>query len=70
MLMHTNENYLVTADTDKGLYDVVNRRSGIVEYSNTALPKCIIAADEWNRVIIQSQPKESTTGELIPFKPR
>lgn len=70
MLMHTNDNYIVTADTEKGLYDVVNRKSGIIEYSNTALPKCIIAAEEWNRVIVQSQPKEQKTGEIIPIKPR
>ena len=69
MLMHTNENYVVTANPERGMYEVVNRISLIPEYTSEALPKCIIAADEWNRVIIQHQPKEET-GEIIPFKPR
>lgn len=70
MLMYENESYQVTTDPDGEAYLVVNKLSGHVEYTNTVLPKCIIAANEWNRVIVETKPKEATTSEVIPFKPR
>lgn len=48
-----NPDYIVTPDSDNDKYDVVNRTTGILEYSNSQLPKALAVAQEFHLFLKQ-----------------
>lgn len=51
MEMYRNDNYKIVGNAERSLYEVINLRSGIVEYEDRAFPKCRIVAEQFNKAI-------------------
>ena len=50
--LHKNDNYLVRTSQEGDCYEVINRTTGIMEFTNIALPTCISVAEEMNAYLV------------------
>lgn len=57
-MLYENKNYKVTLPTDAVKYEVVNKETGVVEFTEASLPRCIIVALEYDQVLDKYLPKE------------
>lgn len=67
--------YVVTLEDGGDKYKVTNLNTGVVEYENTSLPRCLITAEEsdWyfekrkEREEAEAVSKESSSARIVKF---
>lgn len=70
-VMFQNKNYKVVANTDRKVYELVNKISGFTELFDEVFPKMMMTADEFNRRIENlkaTQLKENRSGAITLAK--
>lgn len=67
-------NYSVTVNEEGNGYQVTNLATGVVEYTNTSLPRCLIIAEEsedyLSRRKQEEELKEATSARVFTFPPK
>lgn len=57
-MLYTNKNYKVELAEGATEYTVTNVETGVVEFTNPSLPRCIIVAQESEAALDRYLPKE------------
>lgn len=57
-MLYTNKNYKVELAEGGEEYTVTNIATGVVEFSNPSLPRCLIVAQESDAALDRFMPKE------------
>lgn len=57
--------YQVVIKEDRSGYSVVNLETGVVEYDNPALPRCIIIAEEYTAALQRLDPVAVSPTEVL-----
>lgn len=50
-MLYENKNYKVTLPENGVKYEVVNKETGVVEFTEASLPRCVIVALEYDQVL-------------------
>ncbi len=69
MVMYQNGHYVVVANPEGDAYYVSHRDSGVVEFSDKALPKCIIAANQYSQALSDLTKEVSNATNVIALRP-
>lgn len=59
-MLYENKNYKVELAENGQEYTVTNIATGVVEFMNTSLPRCLIVAQESDSALDRYMPKEET----------
>lgn len=51
MEMYRNDNYKIVGNATRGMYQVINLKSEIIEFENIAFPKARIIAEQYNNAL-------------------
>ena len=65
-------NYTVQLSNNRDSYEVVNKETGVVEFEDTSLPRCIIVAEESQNFFDKRKAKQEkeVRGEVVALAPR
>ena len=77
--LYRKDRYFIRINAEGDKYEVVNEETGVVEYSERSLPRCIIIADEFSDFFsnlakqeekeAQKEDKSATIVSLFPKDP-
>lgn len=63
MSLFDNKNYTVELNDNSDGYNVVNKETGVIEYTESSLPRCIIVAAESSSALDRYFPEEEAKDE-------
>ena len=68
MKVYDNNNYkIVVSDCGKH-YEVTNTLTGVVEATETILPKAVVSADTWSEAIDRHKQKSKETANVVDIR--
>ena len=67
-IMYQNNNYIVYANEDRSMYEVVNRTSTFLEFDAKELPKAIASAEVFSDAIDRAFQKQKEKSNVVDLR--
>lgn len=68
MTVYENNNYKIVAIPERRTYEVINLKSGIVEFEDQVYPKCLATADTWSEAVDRHEQKSKERADVVDIR--